>query len=538
MLRAFRSRARDWAAVAAFIILAGLLMLPGQGLAQGDAASPYQLSLVREGDLVAIGGAVPDEAVREAVLAAIRGVSADIAVIDTTEVRPGAPEGFAVAAPWAGALAARLKPGAVLLSGGEATVEGRPGSLAAGRAVNAALAALPPGYRILRQALAPALAKPFVLSMRREGAQVILEGAMAAEDEAAELGALAASLGLTADVSGLVVADGAPAGVDRRAAARFALLQLARLAKGRVLIEDGALSLEGRPADRAGFAAVNLALKAAPLPGGATLKSVSLAAPLVSPYRWFVERSPAGILIRGYVPGEEAGAAARAVVSAHFGTLALRDEQEIAAGAPEDFAAAVVAAVKQLYLLPQGRVTIEDRTLAVAGQVPSQAYANAVRGAVQRLAPAGFAVTHDIAAPPPAQPAQAQVQAQAAAPAAADTCMPKVREEMAAGGIVFQFGRETLRPESLARLKRIAAILKACPQTRLTVEGHTDSAGVPAQNVDLSQRRAQAVVTLLIREGIAAERLLAAGIGATRPVAPNDTAANRARNRRIEFVAR
>lgn len=499
-----------------------------------------QLTLTRDGDALTIEGTLRDEAARAALVEAVRAVSPRITVTDRTTLSPDIPDAMAAMVPAAGAIAARLRPGTVTLSSRDIAIDGRADGPGALRAIVQAAGNRPAGFALARQQVAPPRLDTFAMSLSRRGDQLIIEGAVAHAEEARDLIAAARSLvpGLT-PVDRTDLAEGAPADMDRPAALRFALLQLARLKEGTARLEGRDLILDGVAIDRAGYAAVNLAVRAQALPGGLVLKQAAIRPPSVSPYRWFVERSPAGILIRGYAPSEEARAAARAVVAAHFGTLAVRDEQEIATGAPDNFSDAVVAAVKQLYLLPKGRVTIEDRTLGVAGEVPSEVYANAVRGAVQRLVPAGFAVTHAVTAPPPPPPAPVQAAAPAPVQApVADTCMPKIREEMAAGGIVFQFGRETMRPESLARLRRIAAILKDCPQTKITVEGHTDSDGIPAQNIDLSQRRAQAVVTLLIREGVAAERLLAEGHGAARPLVANDSLANKARNRRIEFVAR
>jgi OOP family OmpA-OmpF porin len=70
---------------------------------------------------------------------------------------------------------------------------------------------------------------------------------------------------------------------------------------------------------------------------------------------------------------------------------------------------------------------------------------------------------------------------------------------------------------------------------RVEVEGHTDSEGEPERNQNLSNRRARAVVRSLAHAGVAASRLSAAGYGAERPVATNDTPEGMAKNRRIEF---
>jgi OOP family OmpA-OmpF porin len=70
----------------------------------------------------------------------------------------------------------------------------------------------------------------------------------------------------------------------------------------------------------------------------------------------------------------------------------------------------------------------------------------------------------------------------------------------------------------------------------LRIGGHADASGHARRNLALSRRRAQGVAAYMIDKGIDAGRLAAVGYGDTRPVAPNDTQANRAKNRRIEVV--
>ncbi len=508
-----------------------LALTPTPGAAQtAEAPAPYQLSLVREGDLVALGGSLPDEASREAVLGAIRAVSADIAVIDMTALAPDAPPGFAPAAVWAAGLTARLKPGSVLLSGSDLTVLGRPDGLAGQAAVTAALNQRPAGFALRRSELAAPLVRPFLLSLERTAIGLSLGGVVASAAEKGELATFAGSLGLGPVSDSLVVADGAPPSIDRMAAARFGLTQLARMTTGTVRIEDAALSLEGEAADRAGFAAVTLALRSSPLPGGVSLKASRLDAPVVTPYRWVAEKSASGLRLQGYVPSDVDRASIAAAAEALFAPLGVTDEQVVARGAPAGFETAAIAAIGQLVLLDRGRATLSDSALAIAGEVASSTAAAAARAAIEGSVPFGFTVSHTIAAPLPPV---------AAVPRPAPpACLATIATEMAAGGVVFQFGREVIRPESIARLNRIAEAMKACPSVRFSVEGHTDSDGIASQNVDLSHRRAQAVVAILIRQGIEAGRLLSEGHGATKPLVPNDSPANKARNRRIEIVAR
>jgi outer membrane protein OmpA-like peptidoglycan-associated protein len=104
-------------------------------------------------------------------------------------------------------------------------------------------------------------------------------------------------------------------------------------------------------------------------------------------------------------------------------------------------------------------------------------------------------------------------------------------------GIYFDFASATIRPQSAPVLREIAQAMKDNPTWRLSVEGHTDNIGGDASNLDLSKRRATAVMqTLASQYHIVADRFTSAGFGASRPVDTNDTIEGRARNRRVELA--
>ena len=104
-------------------------------------------------------------------------------------------------------------------------------------------------------------------------------------------------------------------------------------------------------------------------------------------------------------------------------------------------------------------------------------------------------------------------------------------------GIYFDVNKDVVKPESYGTLKGIADVLKENPTVRVKIVGYTDSDGADAANLDLSKRRGAAVKAELIKSfGIDASRLESDGLGETKPVAPNDTPANKAMNRRVEFI--
>lgn len=108
---------------------------------------------------------------------------------------------------------------------------------------------------------------------------------------------------------------------------------------------------------------------------------------------------------------------------------------------------------------------------------------------------------------------------------------------VATQGIFFDTGADVLRPESTPTLKAIAAMLAEHGDLRLTIEGHTDNVGAAAANLALSERRAAAVKAALVASfGVAADRLQTAGLGDTKPAAPNGTPEGRQQNRRVELV--
>jgi outer membrane protein OmpA-like peptidoglycan-associated protein len=140
-------------------------------------------------------------------------------------------------------------------------------------------------------------------------------------------------------------------------------------------------------------------------------------------------------------------------------------------------------------------------------------------------------------------PADAATTAAAAGRAAAPAGPSRIERELdEAGrsvvyGIYFDFASDRLKPESEPVLKEIAAVMTRHPAWTLSVEGHTDNIGTAADNQGLSVRRAAAVRKALGDSyHIAADRLVPAGFGASRPKDTNDTIEGRARNRRVELA--
>jgi outer membrane protein OmpA-like peptidoglycan-associated protein len=111
----------------------------------------------------------------------------------------------------------------------------------------------------------------------------------------------------------------------------------------------------------------------------------------------------------------------------------------------------------------------------------------------------------------------------------------KVGKKVVLNNILFEPGKSILTAGSYAELNRLVSVLQDSPQMKIEISGHTDNTGSPVINAKLSDDRAKAVVTYLIKKGIDPGRLNYKGYGSGQPIDDNTTAAGKAKNRRVEF---
>jgi outer membrane protein OmpA-like peptidoglycan-associated protein len=104
------------------------------------------------------------------------------------------------------------------------------------------------------------------------------------------------------------------------------------------------------------------------------------------------------------------------------------------------------------------------------------------------------------------------------------------------GNVLFASGKWDLLAAAQEKLDHVAEALKNQADHRMVVEGHTDSQGTESSNIELSQKRAQAVRDFLVSRGVPSDIISATGLGQSRPVADNRTAEGRANNRRVEII--
>ncbi len=127
-------------------------------------------------------------------------------------------------------------------------------------------------------------------------------------------------------------------------------------------------------------------------------------------------------------------------------------------------------------------------------------------------------------------------QPTAARPGCPSLVVVTAREIRITQQIQFDFNKATIKAVSFPTLDAVYDVLSANPKITIEVQGHTDNVGNASYNQKLSQQRADSVKAYLVKKGIAESRLVSKGYGMAQPLLPNTTEANRALNRRVQFI--
>ena len=361
--------------------------------------------------------------------------------------------------------------------------------------------------------------KPYGWSASKNATALSFQGVVPEPKTRADLVALARAGGATV-TDATTFARGGPDQFD--AAAALALAQLQALTQGKVSLTDDTFSISGVAKDHAAHDAIIAALRA--LPGGFKVGETDVT---VASYEFAAmkEASTGTLTFEGSVPDDGTRQAILAVAQGAFAGQKVIDNIKLAPGAPPGFAASATAALRQLSRLDSGKLTMSDRAVALSGRALYGRAIDQIRTALQAL-PAGFAAKAELQAQPPASSVDAAA------------CQQLFADQLAKGKIQFETASAKIDTTSAGLLDHLAAAALRCPAQTVEISGHTDAKGSDAVNLDLSKRRAQAVVDYLVAAGIEAGHLTAVGYGKTRPIAPNDTEEGMAKNRRIEFLVK
>ena len=333
----------------------------------------------------------------------------------------------------------------------------------------------------------------------------------------------------------------------------FCLKLLARMKPGSyVRLAQMRLAIDGEAEDGAAYQALSAAL-ASGLPQGVEIAANKLMPPRVKPYVWSATLRGQQLELAGYAPDERQREEVFQAARKAFPERAIVERMSIAAGEPPGWPQAVGAALIALAALEEGRVELTDAQLAISGFTPLEDTADAAVKGLRSALPPSFRLTHQIRWK---EPAAAKAAAEAARLAAEEEARRKAAEEEARrkvelarcrqeladaltpGDITFATDKAELDPRGRAALDRFAAVAARCADVDFEIAGHADARGSPASKLELSERRAQAVLDYLVKAGIDRRRMSAVGYGDWVPLAANDSEQHRARNRRVEIRVR
>jgi OOP family OmpA-OmpF porin len=140
-----------------------------------------------------------------------------------------------------------------------------------------------------------------------------------------------------------------------------------------------------------------------------------------------------------------------------------------------------------------------------------------------------FLAAAPVGAPPPPPP---PVQEMKKAPEVEQKILEKGRAKL---NIEFDTGKSIVKPRYYNEIRKVADVMKKNPELKVVIEGHTDNVGGEKDNLNLSQKRAEAIKSIMVTKfNIEPSRIAAKGFGYSKPVASNSTKEGREKNRRVE----
>ncbi len=280
--------------------------------------------------------------------------------------------------------------------------------------------------------------------------------------------------------------------------------------------------------------------------------------PIADPFIWIVEYQTGALVFSGQAPSDNARKEIFKRAAEAFPDAEISGALDLAGGAPpeSDWLAAAAISLHALARLEAGAIEANGAQFVLTGAANSAERADVLRRFMSTL-PQGMTGKADIAVVLPApvsvdapavadNPAVTESEFSTPAPdiaaapfteqAFTDACRTRLRGKISERRIGFRTGSAFLADASRDYLLELAGEMNECPQFSFEISGHTDSTGGQTRNRQLSERRANAVLTFLVESGnVPPRRLTARGAGEAEPLVSNATAEGRRRNRRIDM---
>jgi len=399
--------------------------------------------------------------------------------------------------------------------------------------------AAPDGLTLALDISAPRpIIAPFTLRflMDRDGARF---DACAADTEeaAAEILAAASRAGMVVK-SDCMLALGVPSPKWGAAVAR-SIDALAALGGGSLTLSDADVTLVAQPGTaEQTFDEVTGALKAdlpdafalhAVLPDPVTLDGSGTAN---GPREFVATLSPEGLLqLRGRVPDAMVREAAESYARAHFGKSRMHTALRIDPSLPEGWPLRVFSGLEALAQLRNGAVIVQAGYIQLTGLTMD----DSVKARVTRMLSGRLGAAQNYRIDITYREPPASEIAKHGGRPSPEACVAEIGDILDKEKITFAPGSTEIEGSTVRVVDQIADVLRSCPDAKIEIGGYTDSQGRESMNLQLSQKRADAVLRALMARRVLVGNITSKGYGESQPIADNGTEEGREANRRIEF---
>ncbi len=523
---------------------------------------PFHWSARLTRDQLVLSGHVPGDKHEELLTVARRHAAPAVKVVDELDPAEGAPGDWAGAALAVVRALSLLEEGAAEARDAQWTFAGVAETAAKAEQARTELQALTAPHKVTAHISTrePPPVSPYVTTVTLDAGKLVLGGHAPAADEREKIVEFAKRRLPGAQVeTTLAIASGQAAAW--RKCVEAGLDALAQLGGGRATLTDRRLEIIARTSSSALAKALPDAVRAAAGTDCDADVTIAFDPPPEPKLRWSATYDQDVLELSGQVAGEAAKSELLRVAGAQFSGARVVDQMTPVGEASEAWTSTAREALTMLARLKRGKAEIVDQELSISGDARDENTLQSIGDALARALPKGYGGRHTVAVrrdPPPA-PVQTKTDTEQAQKssgqstasietkpppeviqrkAEANACQDALQSVAKTGIIEFDRAEAELDPASYSTLRQLAVVAGQCPNVRFEVAGHADGDGREENNQRLSERRAQAVLDYLARSGVPVARMTAVGYGMTRPLVPNTTTENKAKNRRIEFVVK
>ena len=501
--------------------------------AQQLAAPKFSIEILRNDSGVSLIGLTPEGNAHEQLVAAMQTMVGENRVSDLLETASfPAPDGWEEAIDFATDALRRLPRSKISVSADLVEVTAMADSAKEKTATESALArSKPDDLRVALSISAPRpVITPFTLRFLIDGETARFDACSADSEEARDRILRAARAAGLEGQAVCTIGLGVPS-TRWAEAAEKSIAALTTLGGGSVTLSDADISLIATEGTLQGVFDTVVGELENSLPEVFDLTAVLPETPDESdegPAEFVATLSPEGqVQLRGRVASEIARQTVESYAKAAFASAAVRMTARVDDTLPASWSVRVLAGIEALGNLSNGAVTVTKDDVRIAGGTGFKAARSEIARLLSEKLGDGAQFSIDVTY-------KEQLDPTAALPTP-EECLERIQTVLGTRKLNFEPGSDTLDSEGKGIMDDIAEVLKSCPEIPLEIGGHTDSQGRESMNEQLSQARAEAILTELRNRRVLTASYRAVGYGETQPIADNGTEDGREENRRIEF---